>query len=448
MKRETEPDLMNELSRSFTNTPAKRVLIPVKPDTSINTFSRLLLLLPGKRIIPRLTLFFIALISVCSVTEIRASVNYGLQNMAPVALCRNIVVSLGPAGTATITASQVDGGSYDPDGTIVNRSVAPNNFTCSDLGTNNVVLTVTDDGGLTSTCTATVTVIDNIAPVMACRNITVYLDDTGSVTINPADIDNGSTDNCSGTLILYLSRTRLNCSDIGTPVPVILTGTDASGNSASCTSQVTVLDTISPVVNLKTINLELGTDGLGVLLPADVDNGSFDNCGPVTLSVTPDIFSCGEQGIQNVVVTATDPSGNSSTGNIDITVSSTLEITAMSLNNCDVAIPFALFQADVTGGDGNYSYLWKGLEEDSEPFLLALISFPPYLIVDSTSTQPTPFFNNTMPDGIYHIRLTVTDGNGCADSAEIVINHAGPVYNNITQVYTQSCQGETALYSV
>jgi len=448
VKRETEPDLMEDLSRSYTNTPANRVLNPVKPDTSINRCSRLPLLHPGRETILRLALFFIAVISVCSVTETRASFKYELQNMAPVALCRNIVVSLDPAGTVSITASQVDGGSYDPDGTIVNRQVTPNTFTCSDLGTNSVVLTVTDDGGLTSTCTAIVTVIDNIVPLMACRNITVYLDETGSVTINPADIDNGSTDNCPGTLTLYLSRTILNCSDIGTPVPVTLTGTDASGNSASCTAQVTVLDTISPVVNLKAFNLVLGPDGSGVLLPSDVDNGSFDNCGPVSLSVTPDVFSCGEQGTQNIVVTATDPSGNSSTGNIDITVSSTLEITATSLNNCDVAIPFALFEADVTGGDGNYTYFWDGLEDDVNPFLISIISFPPYLITSNTSDQETPFFNNTMPDGIYHIRLTVTDGNGCADTSDMVINHSGPIFNNVTMFYSEACEGGTEVYSV
>ncbi|MBW6502321.1 MAG: hypothetical protein K0B05_13095, partial [Bacteroidales bacterium] len=205
------------------------------------------------------------------------------QNMPPVALCRNITVSLGPSGTVTVNATQVDAGSFDPDGSIVSRVVNPNTFSCLNIGANTVELIVTDDGGLTSTCNATVIVQDNIAPQITCRNITVYLDKTGSASVAPADLDNGSTDNCAGSLMLYLSRTEMNCSDIGAPVPVTLTGTDAAGNSASCISQVTVLDTIAPVVNLKKFNLVLGADGTGTILPSDIDNGSFDNCGPLTL---------------------------------------------------------------------------------------------------------------------------------------------------------------------
>jgi hypothetical protein len=44
---------------------------------------------------------------------------------------------------------------------------------------------VTDANGNTSTCDATVTVEDNVAPTAICQNITVQLDATGNVTITP-----------------------------------------------------------------------------------------------------------------------------------------------------------------------------------------------------------------------------------------------------------------------
>ena len=91
--------------------------------------------------------------------------------LPPVAVCKNISVQLGPGGTVIINGSDVDGGSYDPDGTITNRSVSPNTFNCSQIGPNSVILTVTDNEGLTSTCNATVTVEDKTPPVMICRNI-------------------------------------------------------------------------------------------------------------------------------------------------------------------------------------------------------------------------------------------------------------------------------------
>ncbi len=82
-----------------------------------------------------------------------AEVNNMNPVLPPVAVCKNISVQLGSGGTVTINGSDVDGGSYDPDGTITNRTVSPSTFNCSQIGPNSVVLTVTDNEGLTSTCT-------------------------------------------------------------------------------------------------------------------------------------------------------------------------------------------------------------------------------------------------------------------------------------------------------
>ena len=266
-----------------------------------------------------------------------------------------------PGGTVTITGAEVNAGSYDPDGTITSLAVSPNTFNCSQTGSNSVVLTVTDNEGLSSTCNATVTVEDKTPPVMICRNYTLYLDASGKGTLSAADINNGSSDNCSAGLFVYLSRTGFNCSDIGSPVDVTLIGTDASGNSSSCTSQVTVLDTISPVINFKPFTLVLGSSGTATLLPADIDNGTFDNCGSVTLSVSPDTFSCSDLGRKLSSLTALDSHGNSSSRNVIISVSSTLNITGMLLSTCDLSPTLALFDAEAEGGDGTYSYFWRGL---------------------------------------------------------------------------------------
>jgi hypothetical protein len=155
---------------------------------------------------------------------------------------------------------------------------------------------------------------------------------------------------------MYISKTDFNCSDVGSPVTVTLIGTDTSGNSSSCISQITVLDTISPVINYKTFDLVLGSSGTATLLPSDIDNGTFDNCGSVTLSVSPDIFSCNNLGLNTVTLTALDVHGNSSSRSVLINVSSTLNITGMSLSSCDLSPTLALFNADAEGGDGNYSY--------------------------------------------------------------------------------------------
>lgn len=365
----------------------------------------------------------------------------------PVARCKNITVNLNSDGNITITPANVDGGSVDFDGTIVSMTVVPDRFDCSDIGDNTVTLTVTDNEGLSSLCNATVFVRDNLPPVMRCRNTTLYLDIKGTATLNVSEIDNGSSDNCPAGMYLNASRTTFNCSDIGSPVPVILTGTDASGNNSTCTAFVTVIDTISPRIITRTFTLALDDSGSGTLTASDIDNGTFDNCGPVSLSVSPSSFNCGNQGENNVTITASDAYGNSSSRNVTVTVTSTLKITGITLNDCNTALSYALYYSTVEGGSGSYTYFWKGLDPASLPFI-EVLPFWPYLIFRNTSTSPTPYYNNTMPAGTYGIQLTVTDGNGCADSSVIVINSSGPLFNNINLKYSDACPGDTKVYSV
>ncbi|MBV7270173.1 LamG-like jellyroll fold domain-containing protein, partial [Winogradskyella luteola] len=71
-------------------------------------------------------------------------------------------------------------------------------------------------------------------------NITVQLDATGNASILPADIDNGSSDNC-GISSITLNQTTFNCSDLGVNT-VTLFVRDTSNNLSTCTANVTVID--------------------------------------------------------------------------------------------------------------------------------------------------------------------------------------------------------------
>ncbi len=334
-----------------------------------------------------------------------------------------------------------------PAGAIIKSQNPISGTILTGVSTTNVKIYATDATGNIDSVSVQVITQDVTDPVMICKDITLYLDGSGSAILAGSDIDNGSIDNCSGPPALFVSKVNFNCSDIGAPVSVTLTGTDDEGNSAFCTSLVTVLDTISPTVNVKTFTLILGPTGTGTLLPADVDNGSFDNCGPIILSVVPNTFSCGDQGSQVVTLTAVDSYGNSSSKNVTITIGTSLKINSISLNNCEIAAPFALYSADVVGGDGNYSYFWDGLEDAVDPFI-NIIAVPPYLLFTNTSTAVTPFFNNLMPDGLYHIQLVITDGNGCRDTSVMTLNKVGLVFDNVTERHTTACEGEIKSYTV
>ncbi len=80
-----------------------------------------------------------------------------IDNTAPTTVCNDITVQLDSTGVATITAADIDGGSTDNCG-IDTMFISQSVFYCGGLGNNEVVLTVVDECGNVSTCTATVTV--------------------------------------------------------------------------------------------------------------------------------------------------------------------------------------------------------------------------------------------------------------------------------------------------
>ena len=248
-----------------------------------------------------------------------------IDQTVPTAVCQSITVALDINGAATITASDIDGGSTDNCGTIT-TSIDLTTFTCDDIGDNTVVLTITDQAGQATTCSAIVTVIDATAPSVVCQDITVLLDAAGMVVITASDIDAGSFDNC-GIITYDIDITSFNCSNTGENL-VGLTLTDASGNSNSCTAIVTVVDALAPTAMCQNITLELDPYGNATITPADIDAGSFDNCDASQLSLDITNFDCSMIGENLVTLTITDAGG---------LTSSCLAVVTIENNNTPVA---------------------------------------------------------------------------------------------------------------
>ena len=239
------------------------------------------------------------------------------DNLAPTAVGQDITVQLDATGNATITTGDIDNGSSDNCG-IVNQTLDITAFTCADLGPNAVVYTVEDSSGNQDGVTVTVTVVDTIDPTVITQNITVQLDATGNATITTGDIENGSSDNCSITS-LTLDVTSFTCADVGANT-VTLTAEDESGNTGSATATVTVEDNISPTVVTQDITVNLDAMGMASITPADIDNGSSDNCTIDTYSLDIDTFDCDDVGPNTVTLTVVDVNGNSANATAVVTV--------------------------------------------------------------------------------------------------------------------------------
>jgi large repetitive protein len=239
------------------------------------------------------------------------------DNITPVAIAQDITVQLDVNGNASITAADIDNGSNDACG-IASFSLDKDSFDCSNVGANQVTLTVTDNNDNISTATATVTVEDNIAPVAIAQDITVQLDANGNASITAANIDNGSNDAC-GIASLSLDKDSFDCSNVG-PNTVTLTVTDNNGNTSTENATVTVEDNIAPVVNTQNLTIQLDENGNAFIADDAVNSNSTDNCGALTFSTDITTFTCENVGDNTVTLTVTDENGNSTTGTALVTV--------------------------------------------------------------------------------------------------------------------------------
>jgi gliding motility-associated-like protein len=312
------------------------------------------------------------------------------DRLAPTAIAQNLTVQLDAKGRASITAAQLNDGSSDNCGEIA-LAINKTSFSCQDLGENIVTLTVTDKNGNQSTATATVTVEDKTAPVVITQNITVQLNASGAAAITVADINKGSSDNCS-IASLTLSRTAFDCSNLGTN-EVVLTVTDGSRNVASGTAIVTVEDKLAPVVAVKNITVHLNSAGSATISAADLDNGSTDNCGIASLSLDKSTFDCEDLGENTVTLTVTDASGNQATAVATVTVED--KVAPM------ITAPAAVV-VDVDAGRTNASNVVLGEPSTSDNCSVAAVS----------SDAPAEF-----PTGTTIVTWTVTDASGNTTTA-------------------------------
>ena len=110
------------------------------------------------------------------------------------------------------------------------------------VGTTTVDVIADDGNGLTATCSFNVVVEDNETPIALCQPLTITLDATGNATITEDAINNGSSDAC-GSLSFDTNQTSFDCTNIGVN-NVILSVTDANGNTSTCNTTVTILDSV------------------------------------------------------------------------------------------------------------------------------------------------------------------------------------------------------------
>ncbi|MEO0627993.1 MAG: GEVED domain-containing protein, partial [Bacteroidota bacterium] len=313
--------------------------------------------------------------------------------IAPTASCQDASIQLDASGSATLATGQIDGGSSDNCG-IASLSLSKTDFGCADVGTQSVILTVTDPAGLSAQCQANVSVSDVTDPAVVCNDVTAALNANGVPTIIVGDIDGGSSDAC-GLSDLSIDQSSFSCTQIGANT-VTLTASDPSGNAASCTATVTVVDQIAPVAVCNDLQVALDSAGQAVITPQQADGGSSDNCS-FSLSLSQTVFTYADFPAAGVVLTVTDSAGNSDTCQLTVSL-------MMGCNNAtdggeiaDTEVSCGSFDPDTIqsispasgGGQAPLEYLWLSTADPDLPITQWTAvgteeTFDPSLIVETT----------------------------------------------------------------
>lgn len=189
------------------------------------------------------------------------------------------------------------------------------------IGTTVVTWTVVDDSGNTATCTQDVTVIDAENPTITCPSDVTVSADAGLCTASGVALGSATTnDNCS---VASVTNDAPATFPLGTTT-VTWTVVDGSGNTTTCTQDVTVNDAENPTITcpadiaqtadasvceaLVTVPAPATADNCSVASVANDYNGSSD---------ASDIYPVGTT---TVVWTVTDLAGNTTTCSMDIVV--------------------------------------------------------------------------------------------------------------------------------
>ena len=208
--------------------------------------------------------------------------------------------------TVELGSSYSDAGATSDGGETVTSSGTVDTNT---VGTYTITYSATDAAGNTSTATRTVNVVDTTAPVITLLGGNPVTTELGA-TYNDAG---ATADDASGSVAVVTSGT-VDTSTLGS-YTLTYSATDASGNTATVTRVVNVVDTTAPVITLlggNPVTLELGEAYDEQLINTPAGATATDASGAVTVSAVTNVDSL-TVGTYSVIYTSTDASGNTAT---------------------------------------------------------------------------------------------------------------------------------------
>jgi hypothetical protein len=349
----------------------------------------------------------------------------GLKSYAqPVANCRNLTLNLSPNGVVSVSATQLNNGSTNGSsysimfGGALQSSVT---FNCNNVGSNNLILYVTDSQGQQDTCTAVVTVSDTLRPTVICAGtITALIGTNGAAIVSANQI--GTSNDICGIQSLLINGSNVHtysCNNLGQNTATY-TAIDNNGNSSSCTTIVNIVDNnnncsggTAPVAICANINTYVGNTGSAFVTAPQLNNGSLNASSFLIYNAgsfqTTAFFGCNNIGTNNLILYVSNSQGQQDTCTATVTVIDTTSPTIVCQNNPTFSI----------GQNGVVVVTGQSVATATDP-----CGIQNYQI---NGTSAITFSCNNL--GPFTAVFTATDNNGNSSNCLTVINISDPNNN-------------------
>jgi hypothetical protein len=249
-------------------------------------------------------------------------------NVPPVARCLDISLTADQNCQATLFASQINNGSSDANGDsltlLVSDAVATTpspSLVLSGVGDHTVTLTVQDGHGGSSTCHATVTLLDQRPPSIVCPAAVpaLVLDADCSVTLPDYRTLANASDTCSSVTVTQDPAPGSIFEGVGSLL-VKLIAQDSSQNTKDCSFTVVVVDSTPPILGACPGNQTVTAPTIAGAVASFTTPTAAENCGSVNVSCVPASGGTFPLGITTVVCTAADDAGNSAQCSFNVSV--------------------------------------------------------------------------------------------------------------------------------
>ena len=242
---------------------------------------------------------------------------------APLIDCpADITVSADPGSCDAVVNFSDATASDNCPGVSVSQTSGPSSGDVFPIGTTSIEYTAEDAAGNTATCSFEITVEDNEPPTIACPGDVAFVIPGGNCSASVTYPDPVVTDNCPGSTFAVVSGPSSGDILSSGEYTVELEATDAAGNTATCTFDISVSETSLPVFDCPVdliVPTDPGTCDAVVTFPNPT---ASDSCSAVTVSQTggPTTGSTFPIGSTPVEFTAEDEYGNTATCSFNIVV--------------------------------------------------------------------------------------------------------------------------------